>query len=67
MTNSAPAFRYTSISEESFEARRENGTLPANSNWEVTTEHSAPTYAHTEDGEGCVWYDTAEEMKEDVG
>lgn len=57
------------VTEAQFERNRENGTLVAGGFYAVSSPRFSPSplYAFSIDGEGCYWYDSREEMLNDVG
>jgi hypothetical protein len=60
--------RVTQIEESTFETKRENGQMREDERYKIIDRHGNVTmYAWTVDGEGFVFYDTLEELREDVG
>jgi hypothetical protein len=60
--------RVTQIEDRTFEHKREEGLMRADERYKIIDRDGNVTmYAWTVDGEGFVFYDTLEELREDVG
>ena len=63
--------RIVTISEKTFDQKREDanyqGGLTPDTRYKIVTASGSESYAYTVDGIGCYYYDTVEELREDVG